>query len=825
MSRFFVSSNFDSSSSEEDFLSSSEDNALIQVNEISDNEFNSESESESESDRSSNSEKVHRGASYYLKKNNADQNSSSSESEEDNKKIVKSAKDKLLDEMRTCIDNINTLFETDLWTKILLDFNKLGRLLVKSFQQKINTPTFYIKFLCDLENKFLKITEDENFEKKLNASEAKSFNIFNQRLKKTIKENETFCNKYKENSEIFECKESVETLFLEKKQDVNIFYSNNTNRVLSDAFSILKSISENRGKKNIDKFGQIQILEKLLETSSELTLFELISVYLMLISIRFDSSVNQTYMSIQMWNKNKNDINLLLDLLNENIDTYQVSELGLRTVDIDIEPLSNDKNIKVIYGSINSLVDRLDDEFTRYLQNTDPHSSDYIERLKDETVIYKLIVRVQYYIESITPKELINKIEQIYRIVLRRLEHIFYKPNKLISIIENEAWKGINYKSEIIPKFSDPAKTVETSYFFLKQSKNQIYGKYALLYLIYYYSVNNQYLKAKKYFLSYPSYKFIHQETQLQFHYNRALVQLGLSAFRNGAIEESYKILNEIVNSQRSKELLGQGFCIKYPYQASNLEKQKLLPFHQHINLELLECVFITCSLLIQIPSLAASTTTSKDSKRKVSLKSFKSKLEFYERMFFTGPPESVKDHIIHASIALYKGDWVESYKLLSSIKIWDLFPNSESLLDVIKFQLQVEGLRTYVFNHKSYYSKFSLIKLKEIFQLEIDVVISVLKKMIENNEVSASIDPTESYLCFDHTNYPKSKLQELSLLMTDKLRLLTEKNEKTSFNGYGKKQTAQQINHKEKDNIQEEVNRFRYANINSNSNDFQTNL
>ena len=42
-------------------------------------------------------------------------------------------------------------------------------------------------------------------------------------------------------------------------------------------------------------------------------------------------------------------------------------------------------------------------------------------------------------------------------------------------------------------------------------------------------------------------------ESSLQVQYNRALVQLGLSAFRAGSIEESHKILNEIVNSQRSK--------------------------------------------------------------------------------------------------------------------------------------------------------------------------------------------------------------------------------------------------------------------------------
>ena len=71
-------------------------------------------------------------------------------------------------------------------------------------------------------------------------------------------------------------------------------------------------------------------------------------------------------------------------------------------------------------------------------------------------------------------------------------------------------------------------------------------------------------------------------ESSLQVQYNRALVQLGLSAFRAGSIEESHKILNEIVNSQRSKELLGQGFNSKFPNQATVLERQN---YYHSINI------------------------------------------------------------------------------------------------------------------------------------------------------------------------------------------------------------------------------------------------
>lgn len=81
-----------------------------------------------------------------------------------------------------------------------------------------------------------------------------------------------------------------------------------------------------------------------------------------------------------------------------------------------------------IPGSIVSIVERLDDELTRSLQHIDPHTAEYIERLSDEQALYTNTIRALLYIEDLKkdPK-LETSQENANRVVMRRLEHIYFK--------------------------------------------------------------------------------------------------------------------------------------------------------------------------------------------------------------------------------------------------------------------------------------------------------------------------------------------------------------------------------------------------------------
>ena len=135
-----------------------------------------------------------------------------------------------------------------------------------------------------------------------------------------------------------------------------------------------------------------------------------------------------------------------------------------------------------------------------------------------------------------------------------------------------------------------------------------------------------------------------HTDIPTQILFNRTMVQLGLCAFRSGLVRESASALQEISSSGRVKELLAQGLQSSARYGGSEVvaktaeqeksERARVLPFHMHVNLELLECVYLTCSMLLEVPNMAKHPY---DSRRKIISKPFRRMLDFNDRQVFTG--------------------------------------------------------------------------------------------------------------------------------------------------------------------------------------------
>lgn len=685
----------------------------------------------------------------------------------------------------------------------------MNRQVVKVIQQGA-TPKIYIKMVADLED-MINETNDKQKSggKKMNPINAKGFNAMKQKIRKNNKDYATEIEKYRDNKEEYMESDEEEPLEVEQKTRKNKVQRLDALEAAIDEEgfatvgrggkalvytpeSILKhlrSIIESRGKKNTDRSEQIRVMERLLEVAN--TPYQRIRVLLTIISTRFDVTTTsvQNYMSQEAWRAAEREFALLLQTL-EDEPQYMVTEGAEEWEDDEKTPNPATGEIFKVPGSIVSLVERLDDELTRSLQQTDPHTAEYIERLSDEQLLYTDIVRTLIYIETINKKldKSENLQENVNRTAIRRLEHIYFKPTLVVKILEEKTWSALpsSLNSELTPRgqYTEVASLVQTLCNHLFENSEGIIRARAMLCEIYFLALQDDYYRARDLALmSHLTENISSFDVSTQILFNRTLVQIGLCAFRAGLCYEAQGVLQEICGSGRQKELLAQGVILQrystVTPEQERLERQRQLPFHMHINLELLECVYLTCSMLLEIP-LLAQTGSSPDVRKRVISKTFRRMLEYTERQVFQGPPENTRDHVMQAAKALAQGDWKKCQELISRIGIWDLLGTADrdKVKSMLAEQIQEEGLRTYLFTYAPYYDTLSITTLSGMFELDSKKIAAVVSKMISHEELAAALDQVNDAIVF-RKGVELSRLQSQVITLSEKAMGILESNEK----------------------------------------------
>ncbi|KAF8324477.1 eukaryotic translation initiation factor 3 subunit 8 N-terminus-domain-containing protein [Cantharellus anzutake] len=768
MSRFFRrgsdSSDESSSSEEEELLSQDESDNQKPAKDIPPRGCSDESSDESESD--DDDDKSEPEADKHEKRGR--------------EKNCEKCRDKRLEEWASIASVIEQKLKGHDWHNTNNEFDKLTRLVVRQMALGEPLPPVYLQVIKSIDGAF---NSDKEKPAKLDAANARSLNTIRQKIRKLVKEYETQLQKYNEDPEAFASaylaatKPKLERIAPRPvaTPDVDADDGFTTVGKGGKAYSTLATLNEARGKKSTDRGETTRVLEQLLKVAR--TPYGRIRVLLALISTRFDINTSTSHMSNDAWIQVQSELNELLNILITERQYVVVEDDTLEYDEMAERVPRADEPVVRIRGSIIMFIDRLDEEFTRSLQNLDPHGTEYVDRLKDEKPLYETICWAHILFEKVDTNSLA-------RIVMRRLEHIYSKPTAVVTILENSVKTSL--ASSITPTFpslallSDTAALIRALCVHLYQTEYSLLRTRAMLCHVYFHALHNRFHTGRDLLLMSHLPETIHNaDVMTQIMFNRAVVQLGLCAFRSGLIKEAHSTLQDIFTTQRVKELLAQGvhqqrYTALTPEQ-EKAERARQMPFHMHINTELLEAAFLVSSMLVEIPLLAS--IDNEEQKRKAISKPFRRLLDFADRQVFTGPPESTRDHIMQASRALQDGEWEKCKDLIQSIKIWSLMPEEATVKEMLAKRIQEEGLRTYLFTYSAYYTTASLSSLAKSFCLPVRSATSVVSKMIWNEEIAASLDQSAGTVVFHRVEL--SRVQQLAQNLADRVSQLSEQNTK----------------------------------------------
>ncbi|VDD79948.1 unnamed protein product [Mesocestoides corti] len=539
---------------------------------------------------------------------------------------------------------------------------------------------------------------------------------------------------------------------------------------------VIKKVSEiiaNRGKRTSSIAEQICLLDQVCQKIEELRLGVGIHVKAILssITVLFDyESKHPAFMPIVKFQRVIEQLKKLFEILENNQNDIEISENITEETERVVEHPYR------IRGSILSSVGRLDDEYFKILQNANGHEMEYDERLRDEPRVCELIDLLINYLERTNASP-----DALCVAYLRKVEHLYYKFDfEWGKKVESEGVEaaGLNPSYPVVERLCQ---------YIYKNDKTDRLRTRAILCHIYFLALFDHWYKARDLMLmSNLQASIDHADPSTMILFNRAMVQVGLCAFRQGHIRDAHSTLSDLTGSSRIRELLAQGQRYERTPEEEKRERALQMPYHMHINTELIETVYLISATLQEMPALAASQDN--DIRTRVFSKAFMMALRIHDRATLIGPPETPKDHVIAASKAMRLGNWRSCLKFIFNpkmdAKIWVLFYNANGVKKMLESKIKEECLRCYLFTFSSVHESISLSRLAEHFELPKSQIYSIISKMIINEELAGSLEVPADFLTMHRGE--RSRLQNLAIHLADKVNSIVDMNEKLIENRGG---------------------------------------
>ena len=300
----------------------------------------------------------------------------------------------------------------------------------------------------------------------------------------------------------------------------------------------------------------------------------------------------------------------------------------------------------------------------------------------------------------------------------------------------------------------------------------------ALLCSVYYNALHDRYYHARDLMLiSHVQETIEKTDAETQILYNRALVTLGLAAFRLGLIQKAHECLSGIC-SGRVRDLLAQGHS-KYQHdkdpEQERMERRRQMPYHMHISPDLLESCHLISAMLLELPQMSKPQGVNPY----IISKQFRKYLHSYGLQLFTGPPENTRDLVMASAKALLAGDWRKTCSLLLGSEVWNLIPDEggEKLRVTLRARIKEEAVRIFILKYGAHYDSIGLQHLRSHFEMEEGLIRRIVSRMIHSKEISGAWEQPADVLILYKVD--PSPLQMLCQVVAEKVALLVESNER----------------------------------------------
>jgi len=507
-----------------------------------------------------------------------------------------------------------------------------------------------------------------------------------------------------------------------------------------------------RGKKAINRASIVSELESLATKARDPVAALSAQVHLVTAYLEMNLNKRGVHMDTELWRKAVKTLQSMLNYLTANTnlrlsEDEQIEEQFESEPDEEDEAIRNvmvgmenqeardarrikqkeaqeaeeRKNVdfKYIQGNFYAFLYRIHVEYVRSLQNIDAHTTEYIDRLSDESSLVQLCFNASAYYARINKLLFQCKCSLIHLELIYSQFHVQYLNNGPRSATPPAC--PVDDLSNILYKHGDP--------------RQKTLG---LLYHLYFLAAHNYFDKARDLMLmSHIQDRINESELHTRILFNRAMAQLGFAAFRTGDYTNGLNCLADLHNSTRIKELLGQGVSRTYDRddQQEKEKKRQQHPYHTHINIDTLESVHLIGGMFAECDNIATGNS------RKVVSKIFRKFYDYHKQAAFNAPAENTRDLIMHATRKLIRGDWRGCRSSIMALRMWTYMPNAPAVKALLTSAIKENALRMYLMVFGSSYVSLSLPSLQDMFELPQETVVRIASKMMVVGDIQGVWD------------------------------------------------------------------------------------